>query len=437
MRAIVAAIAIVVFALFAIGLSRKQVQPPTEAGYQTLHPNMQNAKQDGDSVYFYTGSYFAKYDLKTKATQRISDFLLIAEPIDHLVWQKDSVIFRSGLPSKAYDDLSISIGNLSSPKSQNYWWRYDLINKKYELLETASTNNCLELLPYHDSLLCASADLNLQTAASVLQIFSDGQTKKLYSGSDPIRKLSVNGDAIYLISRAVSGKESIKKIVANNTSDAYQSKGIVQDYGVISNDKLLVAWSPKQPQQDSSDPEHEGTKTEYNLVLTDGKKDLSKTKIQGSRLSFSGSGDQTGIVTEKGDIYTLNKDKLKQLKQGSRTEADISGVLISGDSTYYTTVSSKLLTQSSQQVNNQRSINQFDIDGDNDPNARYAIDRPDEDGTTLVKLYDGSQTFSQQAPLIEKTLQEDMFDPSMFKFSWSLNSSSQTVPVIPNAILVK
>ncbi len=416
-----------------------QRQKNTVSDYTRLHGNMQFAQQIDNSMYFYSGSFFAKYDIGRQKTERLSDYLLIGQGIQNVGWHKEGVTFQTTRNEGSYDDLSVAIANLAAPKLGTYWWNYDFATKQYQLLKTASSDSCQELTYYKENTyICLPLDVNTQQSKSISLITTNGTKEEVYKSETPIRNMKIEGDRIHFITTNSDRTESLKtvSIQTKQTNDDYKSKGFIVSYEA-SGSTLGVIWKEQEPADLEKEEVHDNQSSKYNVSIRNNTKETSKKSFTTSRLNTEKVGADIFIVNSNGEVHRVVDNKLV-LEAASRDKEQTSiRYAAKNDGKYYLVGIDNAFYGDTDKIDDTlRDISEFDPDGDNDPSVPLFINTPSSDRLTNVQLYASTQPFTQQALIVDRILKEDFFDPSEFIFDWNINSTSNQIPLTPNATIL-
>lgn len=422
-------------------LTRKPKYEVATYGFSKIHNNIQFPWQNGDSVYFFSGSLFAKYNLADNSVTRLSDYLLINQDIDSIKWSEKSVLFRSKTSTKAYDDLSLSLAGLGASKADMYWWRYDFASKTYQLLQLPGIEDCQDLFPYSEtSFVCLPLDTNSQQSKKITLLAAGAAPAELYSGDSTIHDGDLAGNTFYFVSKSFSGKDTLSNIdlVSKQKTDIFESKGAILSYKSNANGTVLAVWKELSQRPDPNAEPHDNQESDHHVALLEKGKVSDDQTISASRLNTSRIGGDLFIVEAGGAVHQADGGKLKQIiKEDLSQTKDVRYFVKNNSDFYFVTSQNALLSTKDLAPSSLRSLSTFDSEADNDPDSGLFINTPDENGKTLVQFYDASRPFSEQALVVEKILKEDFFEPSMFRFVWSLNSTSNEVPVAPKASVLK
>lgn len=411
---------------------------PTEdySDYQKVHSNIQSGWQHNNKLYFYTGSYFATYDLSTQKVNRLSDYLLINQDIGQLKWSESGVVFSSRQNIQSRDDLSKSLDTLNIPTQNIYWWWYDFDTKQYQLLENPTTAGCQETFKYKDrGYICAPLDKNRQQPTSITELSSDGKSTDLYKSEDTIHDIKLVGQDIYFISTQNDGSETLSKVDSSKqTTSVYDSAGKITSYDANNQGDILLSWIKIKR---SGDESHENKGVDYNLVLRADNKDVAKKKINTTNINIVNTDNTLSAISSYGLVYNVSDHKLVEIATEGDQPTDYRQYAQVDDKKYYLTSTSQLFSSTKVDNGPMRTLDKFDSEDDNDSSQPFFVNTPDQDGVSNVQLYSNTETFIQQGAKIEKLLLGDSFEPSEFKFVWLLDTSNPDSIIKPNVALVK
>ncbi len=136
--------------------------------YSEITSNLQNSWLHNESVYFFSGSFFAKYNLENNKISRLSDYLNIKGGISSVSWDADSVVFQTNPRETDRDDVTTIAQQFNEKPFLPHWWQYDFQTKQYQLLDFAGINACSSLVQINDKLLACAMP---QSVAILFEFF--------------------------------------------------------------------------------------------------------------------------------------------------------------------------------------------------------------------------------------------------------------------------
>jgi hypothetical protein len=135
---IIGAATFIVFALLALVILLSfAMRPATAVVSKAFANNIHNSVQvDDHTIYFFTGSAFAAYDLTTYATKDLTPFYAIPLDVDKVVIGKKGALARISNYS-AVDSLFSTITSKGFDTAGTFWWLFDFDTKKITLVGSA------------------------------------------------------------------------------------------------------------------------------------------------------------------------------------------------------------------------------------------------------------------------------------------------------------
>lgn len=427
--------------------SRGQSAPKQVREYRQVTSNMQNYWLKDSDVYFFGGSFFARYDLSQNKVVRLSDYLFIKSGINSVSWRPGSVIFQTNPSVGERDDITTATERLGEKPYLPHWWRYDFQLRQYQLLDFAGISNCDYLVEVSPSMLGCSRPKTQGSNLSKLSVYNlSNKSVRDYSvGDGRISKLAANGNTLYYLKKSLGGKQSIESIdLSSGTKQLLLStKRDINSFVVNDSGSVLIKEVNKTKGGGNANDSHRdsttsgATKQQLTIVNNKGRVIISK-KLRELPLNIYSNASSFFFSSLDGSSSEISKDGIKQLVGPAKTELPQgSFVFVNNgrsyaiDPDYYLFSSSKIV-----KPKGYRSEGDFQLFNDNADSGNSWISDP-ENGSRETFLYLSNVGSSQQELAVGNDLESKGFWPSEFNFKWVVDGIEINVPINPNAVIVR
>ncbi len=440
---------LILAALLAIGATGyylySHAKPTRE--YGKLSSNLQNSYVMNDSIYFYTGSFFAKYNTNNTVT-RVSDYLYIASGINNVSWKPDAVLFQTNPLPQDRDDITTAASGLGSQQYSPQWWKYSFKDKQYQLLSFGNISGCKLVAQINDTELACSKEQEPGSSATDLYLYdlSSKTSKKLLSSDNPIDQLSGSDKTIYYTETRLSGKQSLKAISTKSSSSRllYEGTGNIT-YAVAPNNEVLVsdALDSTEPSKTTKDDishseESSPVASTQKIVLINGGEAVVEKQFKSLPVTvFVGSAGQLMYSSLDGSVNAVTEDGIETLDKATKNQLETGDTLYKlNERLYLINNRNELLTSPDDINTSHRSPESFDGVKDNDDRSDSWIDDTDMNSPGGY-LYSNSVPSSLQQLEIDKWLIKRGFWPSEFSFTWVVDGVDFNAPVRPNYVIIQ
>jgi hypothetical protein len=409
--------------------------------FHRLTTNLQHFWLHGSDVYFYSGSFFAKYNLQTNQVVRLSDYLDIQGGISSVDWGTDAVVFQTNPSANNRDDVTTAASQLGLQPYEPHWWRYSFNDTQYQLLNFSGINDCSSLIQINHSLLACAKPQSSGSQSYQLNLFdvSSLTSKKLANSDDTIGGLATDGKNIFYTVTRLSGKQTLNEVnlSSQKVSELYRGDGTIT-YRAYTNDTLLINDVPvsNPGQTDSHADETPLIASSQKLVSLNNGGVVFTKNFRSLPISFYEDGGRAHISSLDGSIKYVEGNNLKQqfgtaaqpLKQGS--------FLFSYGGSLYMIGVDGILSSWPKLNNSHKDSSEFNISQDNDPTGNSWIDN-ESGGVRDAYLFRNDVSSSQQEQQVGANLEARGFWASEFNFNWVVDGADYHTPVAPKAIIIQ
>lgn len=442
-------VVLIVILLVAIGAAGYYVYSHNKPlrDYGKLTSNLQNASLIDGSIYFYTGSFFAKYNTNNSVT-RLSDYLYISSGISNVSWSADSVVFQTNPLPQDRDDVTTAAASLGAQQYSPHWWKYSFKDKQYILLNFAEIDDCSLLVQISDTkLACTMEQSPGSTATDVLLYDTSSKTsKKLISSDNFIDGITGSNSAIYYTETRLSGGQSLKTIGIKSTSDdlLYEGSGKLT-YAVGPNNSVLakdlvesIASAKAGEDERSHSEESNPVAVSQKIVLISGGEVVFEKQFKAFPLTvFTSPTDQLMYSSLDGSVKEVTEDGIETLDKATKNQLEGGDSLYKiNERLYVVSRDGELLTSPDDINNKHRDPETFDGVKDNDDNSESWIDDTNMSSPGGY-LYSSKTPSSLQQLEIDKWLIKRGFWPSEFNFTWVVDGVDFNAPIRPSYIVVQ
>lgn len=438
---------VILFVLLAGGyLAYSQLKPTREYGDVTS--NLQNAYLMDDALYFYNGSFFARYNTAKNSVDRLSDYLFVQSGIDNISWSPDAVVFQTNPQTKDRDDITTAAASLGDKQHAPHWWKYDFNSRQYQLLYFADIDSCENLVQINESELACSKEQSPGSTTSELAIYdtSSKSSKKLLSTDDSISDIFAAKDSVYYLETRLSGAQSLKSVGVKSlkSTTLYEGEGrltytVGSNGNVLINDKGKDSVSNRQDENDSHADEANATSTSQKIVLIEGGGVVLEKSIKSLPVQvFSSASGQMMYSSLDGSVKEVTSDGVETLDKAPKNPLETGDRLYKiNERLFVVSANSDLLTSPADLVGStHRDPQSFDAVKDNDNNSDWWIDSTDMSSPGGYLYSESSPTGAQQLE-IDKWLQERRFWPSEFNFTWVADGADFHAPINPRSVIIR
>ena len=410
-----------VIVILIIGLTNK---PGTEERqYHYLSKNLQDNWLSKNEIFFYTGSFFAKYNLDSHKITRLSDYLYIDGGIISPSWNQDSIIFQSSPSSGVVDFLSTSSDKLNYNPNTPHWWKYDFNQKKLFLLSPNKFDNCTSLEEINGEYLCLSEEENNGKNLLTLYNLPRNQKNVLVKSGETINGLSIQNNQLYYITSNLKGEQSLHSIVGKRSEVIYKSSGLIRTFQAKDSSHIAIVSSDliNDNGKGSADSTR-GKLTNQKITLLENKKVIyQETYNKPNSYSYKDVVGAIYISFSDSSIYKADFDKktIKNTFLPSKEAQDNTNYVFSYKNQLFLIDLNNALFSSKKYKKPElyRDEQNFDVNNDNDINALFWIG-PSQEGARGVKLHDSSISFNTYAEQLDTLLKNEYFEPSEFNLFW-------------------
>ena len=160
--------------------------------YSRLTSNVQSAGLINNEMYYFTGSFFAKYNFSERKIIQLSDWLDIKNGVENVSWDANAVVFSSKPSPGTRDDISTASSQLGVDPNTSHWWRYDFGNKQYQLLDFATIDACSALVQMNqEKLFCLQKSGETSTVTDVYMFDVAARSgTKIFTTNNTVDRLS-------------------------------------------------------------------------------------------------------------------------------------------------------------------------------------------------------------------------------------------------------
>lgn len=425
------------------GLLFNYINRKDERSYHKLTSNLQSYWLHNDDVYYYTGSFFAKYNLKNDSITQLSDYLFINSGINSVNWQDTSVVFQTNPQGSDIDDVTVASKNLGVKPDIPHWWKYDFNLKQYQLLNFDNIDSCTILVQINPQLLACTQPGELGNYSTKVLLFdlSKRSAKTIVSSDNTISNLSFFNNQLVYQQTSLGGKDSLYDIDLNTLKGhlVYKSDANIAQYEVGNNNTILVNEITRDNKSTSGKTNE--TEAQTNLsqkikLLKDGKTVVDSGAGGYPINLYKDLGGNTLFSSLDGSVNSVNEKGVQQLYRPTKETLGPESYLFTNNrQVYYIDQKNDFYsTKKITQPNNYRLESAFNFSSDNDPNGRFWLDKS-ENGKRGVYLFTPNTNSTQQQKLVGDYLSGKGFKPSEFSFSWVIGDDS--ISINPQAVVVR
>jgi hypothetical protein len=410
-----------------------------ERSYSRVTVNLQNPWLHDEDVYYYTGSFFAKYDTGANKIQPLSDYLFIKSGIGSVSWSPDAVIFQTTPGASDRDDITTAAAQLGANPKQTHWWKYDFTARKYELLALPGMDSCTSLTQAGQDRIACLAAQSSGTGSLAVKIYDldTGSVKTVFSTDDGIDDMVSDGQTLYFIVTNLTNNQSLHSISLSSSDDKelFTSKEQL-NYYVYGGGQVLVNETPNKNQKTLPEAGTVKATKQKLVLLKDGGKTFEKSFKSLPLSLFSNDSGDVLFSSLDGSVKQIAGDSLKTLYKSARPPLQVGDLLFTAHQKLYLIGADGVLSSSPAIPREGRYPSSFSSGKDNDPSGNSFIDTPGP-GKQDVFLFMPGVASSQQQAAVGKFLEKKGFKPSEFNFNWVVDGADFHSPVTPNAVIVK
>lgn len=410
----------------------------TTRSYNRVASNLQHSWLHNSDVYFYSSSFFAKYNLDNHQITRLSDYLYIKNGITSESWSPGSIVFQASSAGADRDDVTTAASQLGGQPLATHWWRYNFQLKQYQLLTFADQAGCSSLSQLSDELLACVEKRSTDNQTYRLLIINpvDKSTKKLASSEDMISGVSSKGDTVYYLTTALGGGQILhsSSLSAPKDTTIYTGEGELA-YNIDSNRIVVnevISTANDQETRNAATP------SKQRLIVLNGQKIILSKNFRAlpGQLYLDTDGAVRYASTD-GLILSLAHDNVQQVSKPEQNPANSGGSLFTHNKIFFELRSDATLNASSKFSNESgyRSPAGFDPRKDNDTSGNSWVDLASGNVKTAY-LYLGNVASSTQEQSVGDNLQSRGFLPSEFNFQWILDGVDFHAPISPKAVVI-
>lgn len=179
-----------------------------------------SAQIDDHTLYFFTGSAFAAYDLNTFTSKELTPFYALPTEITAVVFSKNGALVQATGYSAA-DSLYQTISNKNLNKFESYWWLFDFNTDKQTLIGEAGSETMVHEALWQDESTYVYDVRQPDGSLRLLQA-------KIGKGSSPIASLGQNAsleaaaqNQVFYIDTQVGSRRSLIQlnVASGQTTD--------------------------------------------------------------------------------------------------------------------------------------------------------------------------------------------------------------------------
>ena len=409
-----------------LGLYSLLHKPPASVKYSHVATNFQSPWVDKNSIYFFTGSNFAKYNFQSNATEKISDYLYLKNNVSSFNWSSKGVLFFSD--GQQQDDyLNLAASNFGADLAQPAWWFYDFNTQKLNLLGFSGASLCREMVQADNGFLCLKPHAGSARQTDIYLYHPAKQPEPIYSSQNLLSNLSCVLGKCFYVEQTLGETKNLKGIdLLSKSSSVIFSGGQDLKYSATSGSKLLVLDG--EINSEEGDKEGAAPVIKQRLLLVDNGKVVSSKKLKkpdGLVLSANGIlfyfSQDGSILQEANDKLVEIQDKtaLPGLPQLMFTLAN-NPVFIDSKGRYYSSSGSPTILM---------PANKFSAISV--PGAKSYIDNY-IDGGNKVYFYNPGLDFKTNAEQVGSFIKSVGYDPNQFNFDWVIKVNQNSVPLNPS-----
>ena len=412
--------------------------------YTKVTSNLQNPWLHEDDIYYYTGSFFAKYNLSDGSIKRLSDYLYINSGISFVSWGKDSVVFQTNPQETDRDDVTTASQNLGAKRLLPHWWRYDFTSRQYQLLDFAGIDNCQTLVQLSSVLLGCIQEGGLGDYSSKVSLFdlSKKTSRKIVESDNTIQNLSLLGNSLFYTLTSLGGHQSVESVNVSSLDKKliYSSKETIGSYVPLGSGGVLINEVASKKPDDSSHQHEDGAPKDLSqkLILIRGEKEVFDKKIGNYPVTmYANSKNQFLISSLDGSVNKLSGKNIAQIGKPTKKPLGFGDFLFKVNNVFFVIKSDgALLSSPPSHTNKARSPASFVLGKDNAQDGSSWID-VEEGGARGAYLFSNNISSSNQELAIGNHLEKSGFRPSEFRFEWVADGVDFHAPIRPKAIVIR
>jgi hypothetical protein len=434
----IAALFLVIGALF-LTVGRPGVE---KRSFSKVTVNLQNSWLNSDDVYYYTGSFFAKYNTGTGSIERLSDYLFIKDGISSVSWSPDAVVFQTNPTDGTRDDVTTAAQQLGVRPYQPHWWKYDFQTKQYQLLALPGIDNCGSLVQISSGLLACLAPQTSGNGIRAIKTFdlASKSSRNIFSTDDGVSSISSDGQNLYFIVSSLSGAQSLHSVNLSSASnkELFSSKNQLAYYAYGGGKVLVDESSARTGKIEDS---HEGAlpaaaAKQKVILLENGEKTFDKTvKLPPVTFYSDPAGDML-LSSLDGSISEVSGTGIKTIVGPATPSLAGGDFLFQAHNKLYVINPKNELLSSPATPRTARYPSDFSTKNDNDKAGNSFIDVA-SGGVQSAYIFIPNVSSSQQELAIGNMLEQKGFKPSEFNFDWKPDSVGFHAPITPNAVIIK
>lgn len=410
--------------------------------YSKVTINVQDPWLHNEDVYFYTGSFFAKYDTNSNSISRLSDYLFIQNGIGSVSWLEDSVVFQTSPSSSDRDDVTTAAQQLGAKPYQSHWWKYDFKTKQYQLITLSDADNCDSLTQLSSMLLACVSPQNSGTGSVALRLLnlSSKSSKSVFTTDDDIVNVAADDKSVYFVTSGLNGNQSLHAVGLNslNEKKLFSSNGQVAYYAYGGQKILVNEVGYAQSKDLHADAVRPKSSKQKLVLLDDGKAVLDKTVKSLPISLFSNDDGEVLFSSLDSSVKRIREGKVETLAKPAKPELARGDFLFSAQSKLFIVTPGGELSSSppTPRKDNSKYPSSFNTKSDNDKTGNSFVD-VESGGSQDVFLYLPNVSSSQQQQAVGDMLAQKGFKPSEFNFTWFVDGVDFHAPISPNAIIIK
>jgi hypothetical protein len=414
-RRIVLGLLLLAAALGIVLLSMPRNNAVEIEGFNKLATNIQEPRLIDGSLFFFTGSSFAKLDMSTGETSRLSDYFLTKGQITIGSWSKDSVLFYT---SGTGDDVFGRASQNTNSATSDRWWRYDFANKNLQLLDFKGASGCVYVFELSNKLYCFSSVKGSSNSFNLTSYdITSHQHDTLLNIDRPIAAASVWHDRLLYLTQDLSGAQSLNSFNPSdkNSEVIYSSKQQIQydsnkDFVLINERQIPDIPGNSQPDTESGD---KPVKSDLKVLDSSGKV-VAKKNIDGRGGQVTGSSNSLVYSNRSGFFYSFDNGALDTYRIGT---SELGPVWQINGSTYFLRNDNRLYINKSIQ-SALKSADLFRETLNGPPNSFYISNQAGD--ISDIHLNAKGQPFNTATSDVDSFLINNGFDPNQFNFNWTV-----------------
>jgi hypothetical protein len=417
-----------------------------ERNYTAVRENVQYARPNlsENTLTYFSGTFFNRINLKNLSATVISDPLFISSPIEQVSYSENFVLFRSNPLESDRDDLS-TIVEKASPElaGQPNWWRYNLSEKRYELIRFGGAHKCKDFVLANTTKgLCIMGTGNAGDSLMLFD-FSTKKTTQLFSSEDPISNPKVGGDSVYVVVSKLDNTQLIKKTViqSKQSEEINLGKSKILSYEVTADTMLADTIPSADPTDAEADHDHDvepEEPSEHKIYFYKTGSKNKSIKIKTEQLNIYVNNDEYVVGKSDGGLLKISSSgKSTELEMASKVGIEKGAKLFSGqDGVMYQIDPNGVLSTSAEVTfpENYRAVGTFDQQSDNAADGQSWI-VPVESNHLKAYVFNSKQSASTQVIGIFGDLKKKGFLIEEIKFEWVLEGLDYSIPLTPKYVV--